>query len=163
MEYAKASPNDILIRLRIDNRGPQPWTLHILPTVWFRNAWSWGRTGEGYWPRPSIHQTDATHVSCDQASLGKFTFEALTQPDRFLFTENETNAGKLFNAPNRTPYVKDAFDRYVVQEDRDAVNPAQTGTKAGAYYRTEIQAGKGIELRFRLHAENESGPVDFDD
>ncbi len=60
MEYAKASPNDILIRLRIDNRGPEASTLHLLPTVWFRNAWSWGRTGEGYWPKPSISQTDAS-------------------------------------------------------------------------------------------------------
>src|SRR5258708_829115 len=61
VEYAKNSPNDILIRLRIDNRGPQEWTLHVLPTLWFRNGWSWGRTGEGYWPKPSLKRVDETH------------------------------------------------------------------------------------------------------
>jgi len=162
MEYAKASPNDILIRLRIDNRGPEPWTLHVLPTLWFRNAWSWGRTGEGYWPTPSIRQVDETHVSCEQESLGRYTFEAITKPEQFLFTENETNHERLFQTPNRTPYVKDAFDRFVVQGESGAVNPAQWGTKVAPYYRQEIQAGKGIELRFRLSAESESGPVDFD-
>ncbi len=162
MEYAKASPNDILIRLRIDNRGPEPSTLHVLPTLWFRNAWSWGRTGEGYWPMPNIRQVDDTHVSCEQESLGRYTFEAFTTPEQFLFTENETNYERLFQTPNRTPYVKDAFDRFVVQGESGAVNPAQCGTKVAPYYRQEIQAGKGIELRFRLSAESESGPIDFD-
>ncbi len=162
MEYAKASPNDILIRLRIDNRGPEPWTLHVVPTLWFRNAWSWGRTGEGYGPRPDIRQVDETHVSCEQETLGKYTFEAISRPERFLFTENETNHERLFQTANRTPYVKDAFDRFVVQGETGAVNPAQCGTKVAPYYRQEIPAGKGIELRFRLSAESESGPVDFD-
>ena len=162
MEYAKASPDDILIRLRIDNRGPEPWTLHVLPTLWFRNAWSWGRTGEGYWPGPAIRQVDETHVSCEQATLGKYTFEAITKPERFLFTENETNQERLFQTPNRTPYVKDAFDRFVVQGETGAVNPQQCGTKVAPYYREEIPAGKGIELRFRLSAENERGLIDFD-
>jgi hypothetical protein len=162
MEYAKASPNDILIRLRIDNRGPEPWTLHVLPTLWFWNAWSWGRTGEGYWPRPSIRQVDETHVECEQETLGRYTFEAMVKPERFLFTENETNHELLFQSPNRTPYVKDAFHRFVVQGESAAVNPAQTGTKVAPYYRQEIPAGKGIELRFRLSAERENGPVDFD-
>ncbi len=118
IEYAKASPNDILIRLRVDNRGPEASTLHLLPTVWFRNAWSWGRTGEGYWPKPSIRQTDATHLACEQMSLGKFKFEAIAEPDLFLFTENETNMEMLYRAPNESPYVKDAFHRYLVHGDR---------------------------------------------
>jgi hypothetical protein len=163
MEYAKASPNDILIRLRIDNRGPQPWTLHILPTIWFRNAWSWGRTGEGYWPRPAIRQIDNTRISCEQMALGKFFFEALTRPQRFLFTNNETNFERLFNVPNPAPYVKDAFDRYVVHGECGAVDPQQCGTKAAAYYRVEIPAGEGIELPFRLSAESENGPIGFDE
>jgi hypothetical protein len=162
MEYAKASPNDILIRLRIDNRGPEPWPLHVLPTLWFWNAWSWGRTGEGYWPKPTIRQVDETHVECEQETLGRYTFEAMVKPERFLFTDNETNHERLFQTPNRSPYVKDAFDRFVVQGESAAVNPAQNGTKVAPYYYEEIPAGKGIELRFRLSAERESGPVDFD-
>jgi hypothetical protein len=162
MEYAKNSPDDILIRLRIDNRGPENWTLHILPTLWFRNAWSWGRTGEGYWPEPEIHQVDDTHLSCGQSTLGRYNFEALTKPAQFLFTGNETNLERLFQTPNRTPYVKDAFDRFILHGESGAVNPNQTGTKAGAYYRVEIEAGKGIELNFRLSSEKETPALDFD-
>ncbi|HZL55506.1 MAG TPA: glucosidase [Bryobacteraceae bacterium] len=162
VEYAKASPNDVLIRLRIDNRGPEAWTLHVLPTVWFRNGWSWGRTGEGYWPKPSVRSVDDTHLACEQQTLGKFTFEALTKPDQFLFTENETNSERLFNAPNAGPYVKDAFHRYVVGGEAGAVNPAGEGTKAAAYYRVEIPSGGGIEYRFRLCAEGEPEAIDFD-
>jgi hypothetical protein len=162
MEYAKNSPNDILIRLRIDNRGPQPWTVHVLPTLWFRNTWSWGRTGEGYWPKPNIHQVDETHLACDQETLGHYNFEALTKPSQFLFTENETNQERLFETTNRTPYVKDAFDRFVVQGETGAVNPKQCGTKAAAYYRVEIPAGQSLELKFRLSAQDETPPIDFD-
>jgi len=162
VEYAKASPNDILIKLRVDNRGPQAWTLHLLPTIWFRNGWSWGRKGEGYWPKPSMRAVDDTHIACEQESLGKFTFEALTKPDEFLFTENETNFAHVFRTPNASPYVKDAFHRYVVNGEFEAVNPSRTGTKAAAYYRAEIAAGTGIEMRFRLSANDESDPIDFD-
>jgi hypothetical protein len=162
-EYAKVSPNDILIRVRIDNRGPQDWKLHVLPTLWFRNGWSWGRTGEAYWPKPEMKQTDAGHVECMQETLGKFTFEALTAPDEFLFTDNETNTERLYGVPNANPYVKDAFHRRVIHGEAGAVNPAKTGTKAAAYYQLEIPAGKGVELRFRLCADAERGPVDFEE
>jgi hypothetical protein len=162
VEYAKNSPDDLLIRIRIDNRGPQASTLHVLPTLWFRNTWSWGRTGEGYWPRPDIHQEDATHLACSHESLGLFTFEALTPPDRFLFTENETNYKRLFGVPNPGPYVKDAFDRFVVHGEAGAVNPSQTGTKVAAYYRREIPVGGGVELKFRLRARTEYPVIDFD-
>ncbi len=162
MEYAKNAPDDILIRLRIDNRGPDAWPVHVLPTVWFRNAWSWGRAGEGYWPKPSIQRVDDTHIECEQTTLGRYTFEALTKPDRFLFTENETNFERLFGVPNRTPYVKDAFHRFVVEDMESAVNPQMLGTKAAAYYRREIGGGQGIELTFRLCSEKEHGALDFD-
>ena len=161
-EYAKVSPNDILIRIRIDNRGPQDWTLHVLPTLWFRNGWSWGRKGEGYWPKPSIKQVSPTELECEHESLGKFTFEALQGPDEFLFTDNETNTERLYGLHNSNPYVKDAFDRYVVHGEHGAVNPAKTGTKTAAYYRVEIRAGGHIELRFRLSGEGEKPPIDFD-
>ncbi len=161
-EYAKVSPNDILIRVRIDNRGPQDWKLHVLPTLWFRNGWSWGRTGEGYWPKPEMKQVDPTHLACEQETLGKFTFEALTEPTEFLFTDNETNTERLYQSPNVNPYVKDAFHRRVIHGETGAVNPAKTGTKAAAYYILEIAAGAGVELRFRLCGDSEYGPVDFD-
>jgi hypothetical protein len=161
-EYAKVSPNDILIRVRIDNRGPQDWKLHVLPTLWFRNGWSWGRTGEGHWPKPEMKQVDPTHLACEQETLGKFTFEALTEPTEFLFTDNETNTEQLYQSPNVNPYVKDAFHRRVIHGETGAVNPAKTGTKAAAYYILEIAAGAGVELRFRLCGDSEYGPVDFD-
>src|SRR5579863_1844070 len=111
MEYAKASPNDILIRLRIDNRGPQAWPLHVLPTLWFRNAWSWGRTGEGYWPKPAITTAGDGMVVSEHRELGKFflKFDAAPggQMPPLLFTENETNSQRLYNWPNPAPYVKD--------------------------------------------------------
>jgi len=162
IEYAKASPNDLLIRLKIENRGPQDWTLHVLPTLWFHNGWSWGRTGEGYCAKPSITRVDETHVACEHETLGKFTFETTTEPDTFLFTENETNFERLFGTPNAGPYVKDAFHRYVIQGEKGAVNPKGTGTKVAPYYRVEIAAGQGREFRFRLSAEEETGPLDFD-
>ena len=162
VEYAKASADDILIRIRIDNRGPEPWTLHVLPTLWFRNGWSWGRTGEGYWPKPSLRQTDATHIACERETLGKFVFEAIAPPDRFLFTENETNFERLFNTPNAGPYVKDAFHGYVIHGDGAAVNPENAGTKAAAYHRAEIAAGGRMELRYRLRAADVPEAVDFD-
>ena len=162
IEYAKASPNDILIRLRIDNRGPEPWTLHALPTVWFRNVWSWGRTGEEYWPKPSLRRDSDSRICCEQETLGKFFFEALSRPDELLFTENETNYERLYGVDNASPWVKDAFHRYVIHGDKEAVNPEAWGTKAAAYYRTEIAAGGMVELRFRLCSEGESAPVNFD-
>jgi hypothetical protein len=162
VEYAKTSPNDILIRLRIDNRGPEDWTLHVLPTLWFRNGWSWGRTGEGYCAKPKMTQVDETHIACGHESLGKFTFEAITKPDQFLFTDNETNHERLYGSPNAGPYVKDAFHRYVIHGEQEAVNPEGFGTKAAPYYRVEIAAGAGIELRFRLSADDERAPVNFD-
>jgi hypothetical protein len=162
IEYAKASPNDILIRLRIDNRGPEPWTVHALPTVWFRNVWSWGRTGEEYWPKPSLRGDSDSRICCEQETLGKFFFEALSRPDELLFTENETNYERLYGVDNASPWVKDAFHRYVIHGDKEAVNPEGWGTKAAAYYRTEIAAGGMVELRFRLCSEGESAPVNFD-
>jgi hypothetical protein len=137
--------------------------MHLLPTVWFRNAWSWGRSGEGYWPKPSIRQTSETKLTCDHETLGRYTFEAITKPDRFLFTDNETNLERLYQTPNRTPYVKDGFGRFVVQSEEGAVNPAHEGTKAAAYYRVEVPAAGSIELRFRLVAAEESALIDFDD
>jgi hypothetical protein len=166
-EYAKASPNDILIRVTVDNRGPEASALDVLPTLWFRNTWSWGRTGEGYWPKPRIHQAGEGSLLAEQASLGWFRFAADSGPGGrlpgFLFTENETNAAKLFGTPDGARYAKDAFHEVVVQGRSDAVNPENTGTKACALYRLEVPAGAGITLRFRLSAEDEAPREPFGD
>jgi len=157
VEYAKASPGDILIRITIANRGADAAELHLLPTLWFRNTWSWGRTGEGYWPRPSIRQV-AGGVSAKHESLGEF--ELLAEPGgapRWLFTENETNAERLFDSPNPSPYVKDAFHDVVVRGRMDAVNPGREGTRAAAWYRLGVPAGESRTLRLRLRAAAEPG------
>ncbi|HEX7009911.1 MAG TPA: glucosidase [Phycisphaeraceae bacterium] len=160
-EYAKARPNDILIRITLINRGPEAAPLHVLPTLWFRNTWSWGREGdEGHWPRPRIWRTDSDQVRTQHASLGEFNLVAGMSSDAvepvWLFTENETNTQLLFGAPNRTPYVKDAFHRRVIHGQEDAVNPAHEGTKAAAWYRLHIPAGGQVTLKLRLFASNEA-------
>ena len=159
MEYAKASPNDILIRLRIDNRGPEPWTLHVLPTIWFRNVWSWGRTGEGYTPEPAIRQVDATHLACEHSSLGKFRFEAMTPPERFLFTENETNLERLYQASKRNairegriPPLHRAWRERGGESEADTAPRRRVlspGDSGGQRHRTAVPAERGERRRAR--------------
>ena len=160
VEYAKASPNDILIRITVCNRGPTAAGLHLLPTLWFRNTWSWGRTGEGYWPKPRIKRTGDGSLLAEHASLGRVRLEAERFPGKvspeLLFTENETNAAQLFGVKNATPYVKDAFHESIIHGRTEAVNPAGIGTKAAAHYRLEIPAGGEVTVRLRLFAEDEA-------
>jgi hypothetical protein len=159
-EYCKESPDDILIRFTAANRGPETFTLHILPTLWFRNTWSWGRTGEAYWPKPRIHEAGEDMLLSRHSSLGRFYLAASRGPDgklpRFLFTENETNLARLYGAPNPSPYVKDAFHELVVHGREEAVNPAKTGTKAAAYYILEIPAGSEQTINLRLFEESQA-------
>jgi hypothetical protein len=154
-EYAKASPNDILVRITVANRGPDPAPLHLLPTLWFRNTWSWGRTGEGYWPKPRLAVADDGTLLAEHASLGRFRL-AFEGTPAVLVTENETNAERLFGAPNPSPWAKDAFHEYVVHGRAEAVNPARTGTKAALHYRFDIPAGGEVAVRLRLFAEAEA-------
>jgi Glycosyl hydrolase family 63 C-terminal domain len=160
IEYAKASPDDIFIRVTAFNRGPETAPLHVLPTLWFRNTWSWGRTGEGYWPKPKIAAQDENTLLAEHASLGKYRLEIEPGGD-LLLTENETNMQRLFGFPSPGPYVKDAFHEYVVHGCRDAVNPARTGTKAAAHFRLQIPAGQSAELRLRLASANDNGADPF--
>ena len=157
VEYAKAVPEDILIRITISNRGPDPAPIELLPTLWFRNTWSWGRTGEGYWPKPGIGRTDKTSLWAEQASLGRYRFQAEelqhAQPPTFLFTENETNFQRLYGVSNPTPFVRDAFHDYVIQGRMEAVNPDEVGTKAAARYRLLLGPGEEMTIRCRLTAE----------
>ena len=159
-EYAKGSPDDILIRLTFANRGPEAAILHVLPTLWFRNTWSWGRTGEGYWPKPIIERVDDRTLESVHSTLGKFRLvaEALagTQMPKLLFTENETNQERLFGRTSASPYVKDTFHKYVVQGNTGAVNPLAIGTKAAVHYRFEIQPRSTVTLRLRLFAQEQT-------
>jgi hypothetical protein len=163
VEYAKASPNDILIRITAANLGPEAAPLHLLPTLWFRNTWSWGRTGEGYWPKPRISRQAGGALLAEHSALGRFRFEAERAPvePAFLFTENETNVERLFGAPNAQPWVKDAFHEAVVHGRREAVNPEEVGTKAAAHYVLEVPARGEVSVRLRLSAEEEASASAF--
>ena len=146
VEYAKASPEDILIRITVANRGDQPATLHLLPTLWFRNTWTHGAPID----RPALRQLeDGCTIAASHPVLGERFLHAPGAP-ALLFTENETNAERIHQRPSRTPYVKDAFDAFVVHGRRDAVNPAKTGTKAAAHYQLTVGAGASEVLRLRL-------------
>src|SRR5262249_54704988 len=136
-EYAKASSDDVLIRITAINRGTEAALLHLLPTLWFRNTWSWGCAHEGCWPKPLIRRAEDGSLFCHHVTLGRFRFAASPLVDgrqpAFLFTENETNATKLFGDVNGSPYVKDAFHDYVVSGRAEAINPKGQGTKAAAH------------------------------
>jgi hypothetical protein len=157
-EYAKASPDDILIRITVTNRGG-PARLHVLPTLWLRNTWSWGRRGEGYDGRGEIEPAGAASVRASQPTLGRFRLDGEGQPT-LLFTDNENNAQRLWGVPG-APYSKDAFHRRVVDGDAGAVNPAGRGTKCAAWYVVELAAGESRSLRLRLAPDGEaSAPFD---
>lgn len=156
IEYAKGSdPDDTLIRLTATNRGPDTAPLHVLPTLWYRNTWSWGRIGEGYWARPQLRLDETTGVIHGQhESLGSTCFFSTDlHPSVPLFTDNETNTQRLYGVPNGSPYVKDAFHEYLVQGQHHAVNPAHTGTKFARHYTLDILPGESITLNFRLYPE----------
>jgi hypothetical protein len=115
-----------------------------------RNTWSWGRTGEGYWPRGRITLADSRTLVADHPSLGRYRLGCETAPDRILVTDNETNAERLFQSPSASAYVKDGLHRLVVSGDERAVNPQNVGTKAGAWYRFDIPAGGQASVCLRL-------------
>ena len=147
VEYAKETPEDILVQISIHNRGPETAELHVLPTLWFRNCWSWGEDH----PRPSLAALGAAG-GVTQASdevLGERFLYCDGQPS-LLFTENETNTKRLFGGRNATPYVKDGIHACVVRGEEGTVNPARTGTKMAAHYRLNIGPGQSETLRLRL-------------
>src|SRR5204862_2553629 len=147
-EYAKAGPDDVLIRISIVNRGPAA-RLHVLPTVWLRNTWRWGRHGEGYDPRGSIKRAGTASVRISQPTLGEFRLDAEGAP-ALLFTDNETNSERLWGVAPVSPYTKDAFHRRVIEGDAQAVNPAGEGSKCAAWYVLDVPAGGSHRLRLRL-------------
>ncbi|HLQ37083.1 MAG TPA: glucosidase, partial [Planctomycetota bacterium] len=155
-EYGKSTAEDLLVRITIHNRGPDAAELHVLPTLWFRNTWSWGRTGEGYWPKPAITQGGDRTLHAEQDSLGAYALELDELQDGtlagVLFTDNETNVQRLYGLANPQPYVKDAFHDYVVYGNHAAVNPAARGTKAAFHCAFVVPAGGQVSLRLRLRA-----------
>jgi len=162
IEYGKATPNDLAIRVTVTNRGPERASLTLLPTLWFRNTWCWGSTHEGYWGKPHMSVDGDGSVVADHASLGRYRFVAGRSPDggepELLFTDNETNAERLFGSANPSPYVKDAFHEYVVHGRAEAVNPARTGTKMAAVHRLDLAAGARAVVEARLFAEDPAHP-----
>jgi hypothetical protein len=155
VEYAKETPEDLLIKVTVWNRGPEPASLHLLPTLWFRNTWSWP---EGAM-RPELRQGPAMKgarvVEASQPQLGERFLYCEGDPE-LLFTENETNNERVFGRPNRTPYVKDGINNYIVNSVAVAVNPSQTGTKVAAHYQTTVDAGENKIFRLRL---TDAGPA----
>ena len=150
VEYAKEEPEDTLFRISIVNRGPEQALLHVLPTLWFRNTWASWSAGE---PKPALRALPGERQECAIAAsheqLGERVLYCEGKPE-LLFTENETNDQRIFGSPNPTPYAKDAFHEYVVHGRKEAVNPAQSGTKAAAHYELSVGPGETQVLRLRL-------------
>jgi hypothetical protein len=148
--YAKNSIDDILIRVTATNCGPTSASLHILPTLWFRNTWSWGRDKH----KPNLRSGDSgpSTIRIIEAShdlLGEYRLYC-EGADEVLFTENESNAERLWGLNNVRPFVKDSINDYVVHSKKNAINPAFVGTKAAAYYKINIPSGKSRAIRLRL-------------
>jgi hypothetical protein len=149
VEYAKETPEDLLIQISITNRGPESATLNVLPTLWFRNIWTW-------WPdtakpslKPVLCRTGAKAVAASHVDLGeRYMYCEGDVP--LLFTENETNNERIFGTANASPYVKDGINNYVVHGDIAAVNSGNTGTKSSADYQLNVGAGKTATIRLRL-------------
>jgi len=157
VEYAKDSIDDLLIRVTIHNRGPEPARIVALPSLWYRNTWGWGRISEECLEEPKICEAGPGVLAARHAVMGEYRLAYDVGPDgrtpEFLFTDNETNTQLLYGCPCPHPFTKDAFHEAVVHGRRDAVNPAKRGTKATGLYDMVIPAGQSVELRMRLAAE----------
>jgi hypothetical protein len=164
IEYAKAAPDDVLVRISAVNRGPDAAPLHLLPTLWFRNTWSWGRQRE----RPRLRAENGKQsawraIRAEKADLGSYVL-ACEGADTLLFTENETNNRRLYEAANATTCVKDAFHEYLIYGRQDAVKASAEGTKAAALYARTLGPGETATLRLRLTARGIAAPFKgFDD
>ncbi|MEM7800800.1 MAG: glucosidase, partial [Chloroflexota bacterium] len=159
VEYAKGDQDDILIRITAHNRGDEPAPLHLLPTLWFRNTWSWGYSHGplGDVPnKPRIYLNEEGIIQTEHDQLDPY--QLFCDGDELtIFTENETNMERLFGSPNRTPFVKDAFHRHIINHESGVVNPTNTGTKCAVVYEGEIAPGESNTIRLRLTN------LDFDD
>lgn len=149
VEYAKESPSDIEIKITVWNRGPEAAPVTILPTLWFRNTWSRGKTDT----RPTIRQDEqvpgASVATAFNPELGHMFLYCEGSPE-LLFTENETNNQRIFGTANPTPYVKDGINEFIVKGQTETVNPERQGTKVAANYQLTVEAGKKETIRLRL-------------
>ena len=145
VEYAKSNAEDVLVKITAYNRGPEAARLRVLPTLWFRNTWSWGTDNR----KPTLRQSADGLIEASHHDVGTYFLHCDGTPE-LLFTDNESNAQRLWNQPNASPFVKDAFHSYVVAGQRDAVNPAHQGTKAAAHYVLDVPAGGSQTVRLRL-------------
>src|SRR4029077_4526099 len=144
VEYAKGDPDDLLVRISVHNRGPEPAKIHLLPTLWFRNTWSSDKDEI----KPSVRAQDGI-VLASHPKLGERVLYCDGGPE-LLFTENESNASRLWGQSNPSPFVKDAFHEFLITGNKEAVNPSKEGTKAAAHYKLEIPAGGSQIVRLRL-------------
>jgi hypothetical protein len=169
VEYAKADQEDILIRITVSNRRAGDALIHVLPTLWFRNTWSWG------YPSGPMHDVPykpnlakkggppgVSMVTIDHPAMGSYVLYADARPE-LLFTENESHMERLFDYPSSNPFVKDAFHRQVIDGETEATNPAQEGTKMAAWYRDTVPAGQSMTYRLRLSKHTHEKPFrEFD-
>ncbi len=153
VEYAKNSPTDLVVRVTVTNRGPEAAPLHVLPTLWFRNTWSWGTPDD----RPQLRQIAPGVVEAEHAQLGTYTLACEGAPE-VLVTENDSNAERLWGVANGTPHVKDGINDAVVNGRADAVNPLRIGTKAAAQYVLRLQPGEARSVVLRLSTELPAEP-----
>ena len=164
VEYAKAAPDDLLIRLRINNRGPESAPLTLLPSLWLRNTWSWGYPDE----KPHSIALAATNAgdahgaaicSDDLHHLGVYQLDC-NEPGRWIFTDNETNSQRLWGRANTTEFQKDGFHRYLIDGEAQAVNPALRGSKAGRLLQRQLAPGEEWQVRLRLRSQAAVGSAD---
>jgi hypothetical protein len=149
VEYAKETPEDILIRITVVNRGPETASLQVIPTLWFRNTWQDGENAEMPGLKQLIFEKASGVIEATHKDLGKWMF-TVTGADDLLFTDNETNNEKIFGSPNQALFTKDGINNAIVWDQENAVNPEKTGTKAAARYNLEIESGKSRILKLRL-------------
>ncbi|MEO1792259.1 MAG: glucosidase [Cyanobacteria bacterium J06629_19] len=167
VEYAKASDEDVLIQISVTNRGPEAAELSFLPTLWFRNTWVWETSAtkptlKAIKGRDNVAIIESQHpelgrnwLYCQQPTHASQSAQdakddAITNAEHLLFTDNETNKERLYGRVSPSPYVKDAFHRYITQNETEAVNPQQTGTKSAVHYSLQVAAGKTQQIKLRL-------------
>lgn len=165
IEYAKASPTDILIQIRVVNQGPATAPITLLPTIWMRNTWSWGYPDQPCLPMAMSTATGLTDGGARDsvaipalAHLEAYTLHCREQGD-WLFTDNETNLERLYHQPNSTPFQKDGFHRYVVEGEAGAINPARSGTKAARLLQRDLAPGEEWCVQLRLRPQAADGPT----
>jgi hypothetical protein len=161
IEYAKGDVEDMLIKISATNRGPERAPLHLLPTLLFRNTWSWGGDPRRPVARQAPNVPDAVCAEVEHWEYGKRWLVASGQP-KLLFTENETNFAKLFRYNNRTPYVKDGFHEYLIRGNTAAINPQNSGTKTAAHYDFQLEPGETVVIKLRFTDREPLADLEYD-